>query len=89
MAETELTQIEINEINKGIPFVDAKLYWREGFGLTSSYWDKLYKEGWRIVPSEDDPDLLDARDEKGAIIFSAETEIEIFKLLVTFMVGGG
>ncbi|MDR1194257.1 MAG: hypothetical protein LBK98_08865 [Peptococcaceae bacterium] len=89
MKFNELTQAAITEINKGIPFVDAKLYWREGFGWTSQYWDNLYRDGWRMVKSEDDPDTLLVKNEKGAIIFSAGNELELFKLLVNFLVGGG
>ena len=58
MEEIELTQEEINEINKGIPFVDAKLYWKEGYGWTSQYWEKLYKVGWRMVESEEEPGVF-------------------------------
>jgi hypothetical protein len=85
----EVTQEEINEINKGIPFVDAKIYWKEGYGWTSQYWEKLYRLGWRMVESEDEPGSFLALDEKGATILSADDKITLFKLLVNFMVGGG
>jgi hypothetical protein len=84
-----LTQEEINEINKGIPFVDAKLYWKEGYGWTSQYWEKLYKLGWRMVESEKEPGVFLAVDEKGATVLSADSKLSLFKLLVNFMVGGG
>ena len=89
MGEAKLSQLEIDKINKGIPFTDAKIYWKEGFGWSSHYWDKLYGEGWRMTQSEEDPDLILVKDEKGKTILSADTEIDLFKLLVNFMVGGG
>jgi hypothetical protein len=89
MEEIAVTQEEINEINKGIPFVDAKIYWKEGFGWTSQYWNKLYNLGWRMVESEEEPGAVLAVNEKGATILSADDKITLFKLLVNFMVGGG
>ncbi len=89
MEEIEVTQEEINEINKGIPFVDAKIYWKEEFGWTSQYWEKLYRLGWRMVESEEEPGTFLAVDEKGATILSADDKVTLFKLLVNFMVGGG
>ena len=89
MEDLGLTHEEIYEINKGIPIVDAKLYWKEEYGWTSQYWEKLYKVGWRMVESEKEPGVFLALDEKGATVLSAESKIALFKLLVNFMVGGG
>ena len=89
MEKFEVTQEEINEINKAIPFVDAKIYWKEGYGWTSQYWEKLHRLGWRMVESKDEPGSFLAVDEKGATILSADDKITLFKLLVNFMVGGG
>jgi len=89
MEAKEMTQEEINEINKGIPFVDTKIYWNDGYGWTSHYWDKLRNTGWKMVESKDDPATIHITDEKGAIILTADDRITLLKLLVNFMVGGG
>lgn len=84
-----LTQAEVDKINKGIPFVDAKIFWKEGFGWTSKYWYILYTEGWRMKLSEEEPGLICVVDEGGKTILSDDNEVGLFKLLVNFMVGGG
>ncbi len=88
MKENELTQEEINEINKVIPLVDAKLYWKEGYGWTSQFWDKLYNLGWRMVESEEEPGVFLAVNEKGVTVLAADGKISLFKLLNNYMVGG-
>ena len=50
---------------------------------------KLYRMGWRMVESEEEPGVFLALNEKGATILSADSKISLFKLLVNFMVGGG
>jgi hypothetical protein len=87
MEEIEVTQEEINEINKGIPFNDAKLYWKEGYGWSSQYWDKLSRLGWKMIESKEEPGAFVTVDEKGDTIHSADDKIILFKLLVNFMVG--
>ena len=87
--DREIDQKEIDAINDGIPFVDAKIFWQEGYGWTSEYWQKLRKEGWKIVPSEKEPDLLIAQDEKGKTILEGPDKITLLRLMVNFMVGGG
>lgn len=89
MEEIEVTQEEINEINKSIPFVDAKLYWKDGYGWTSQYWEKLYRLGWRMVKSKEEPRAFFAMNEKGDAIFSADSKISLFKQLVNVMIGRG
>lgn len=89
MENIEVTQEEINELNKEIPFVDAKIYWKEDFGWTSQYWEKLSRLGWKMVESEEEPGTFFAVDENGATILSSDDKITLLKLLVNFMVGGG
>lgn len=79
---------EINEINKGIPFVDTKLYWKEGFGWSSRFWDRLYESGWRMVESEKEPGTFLIVNEKGATVISAASKLSLFILLTNYMVGG-
>lgn len=88
MEDIELTQEEINEINKGIPFVDGKLYWKEGYGWTSQFWEILYSRGWRMVESEEEPGVFLAVNEDGVAVLSAEGKISLFKLLVNYMISG-
>jgi len=88
MKENELTQEEINEINKGIPLVDAKLYWKEGYGWTSQFWDKMYSLGWRMIESQEEPGVFLVVNEKGVTVLAADSKISLFKLLNNYMVGG-
>ena len=85
----QLTQEAVDGVNKGIPFVDAKIFWQEGYGWTSLYWNSLLEEGWKMERSKEVPDLFLAIDGKGKTILSADSEVDIFRLLVNFMVGGG
>ncbi|NLI14077.1 hypothetical protein [Pelotomaculum propionicicum] len=87
--EDLITQKEIDEINEGIPFVDTKIYWKENYGWTSQYWDKLYKMGWRMVQSKKDPKIVIAQDENGNFCFSAQDRIDLLKTLVHYFIGGG
>lgn len=89
MEDIVVTQEEINEINKGIPFNDAKLYWKEGYGWSSQYWDNLSGLGWRMIESKEEPGAFIAVDEKGDTFLSADDKITLFNMLVNFMVGGG
>ncbi len=89
MEENEVTQEEIIEINKGIPFVDTKIYWNEDYGWTSYYWDKLRNSGWRMVDSKEGPGTVHIIDDRGATVLTADDRITLLKLLVNFMVGGG
>lgn len=89
MKERVITQEEINEINKGIPFVDTKIYYNEEYGWTSLYWDKLRGAGWKMVESKEDPGNVHIIDDREAKILTADDRITLLKLLVNFMVGGG
>ncbi|MGM0689211.1 MAG: hypothetical protein ACQESO_06475 [Bacillota bacterium] len=89
MEENEVTQEEINEMNKMIPFVDTKIYWKDSYGWTSLYWEKLSKLGWSMVEPKDEPGTVHAIDDKGTAILSADDRITLLRLLVNFMVGGG
>lgn len=86
MEEIEITQEEIDKINKEIPFVDGKIYWKEGYGWTSKYWEILSGAGWKMV--EEEPGVLLAVNELGQVIFSADSKISFLKQLVYIMIGG-
>ncbi|HAG11023.1 MAG TPA: hypothetical protein DCK76_06490 [Desulfotomaculum sp.] len=77
-----MNQKEIDEINKTIPFVDAKILWKKDYGWTSQYWEKMHKTGWRMVQSKEDPEIIIIQDENGTNLFSAHDRITLLQLLL-------
>jgi hypothetical protein len=88
MDDLGMTPEEIKEINKGIPFKDTKLYWKEDFGWSSLFWDKLYESGWRMVESEKEPGTFLMVNEDGVTVISATSKFSLFLLLTNYMAGG-
>ncbi len=88
MDDLNMAPEEIKELNKGIPFVDTKLYWKEGFGWSSLFWDKLYESGWRMVEAEKEPGNFHIINEKGAAVISSNSKLSLFVLLTNYMAGG-
>ena len=52
-----MDQAEIDKINKTIPFVDGKIYWKDN-NWTSKLWEEMYEAGWRAVQSEESRNML-------------------------------
>lgn len=77
-----MNQKEIDEINKTIPFVDAKIFWKKDFGWTSDYWEKMQKMGWRMVQSTEDPEIFIIQDENGKKLFSSNDKVILLQMLL-------
>ncbi len=76
-----MDQAEIDKINKTIPFVDGKIYWKDN-NWTSKLWEEMYEAGWRAVQSEENPEYVVVQDELGSSIYSAKGRINMLKQLV-------
>ncbi len=83
-----MDQKEIDEINKTIPFVEAKIFWKEDYGWTSRYWESLREMGWTLVQSKNDPETVIALDENGNECLSAPGKITLLSLLVNYILVG-
>ena len=82
-----MNQIEIDEINKTIPYMDGKIYWKEN-DWTSKLWERMYDMGWKVIQSEEDPEIVIVKDEKGSIMFSASDRISMLRQLVNMLIVG-
>lgn len=83
----KMNQIEIDEINKTIPYMDGKIYLKEN-DWTSKLWERMYDMGWKVVQSEEDPEIVIVKDEKGSIMFSASDRISMLRQLVNMLIVG-
>ncbi len=77
----------VEEINKLLPYVDAKIYWKEEENdWTSKLWEDLCKAGWRVVESEEDSKpVIVVQDELGLKIFSSKDKISMLRFLVNIL----
>ncbi len=83
------TQEDIDEINTYIPFVDTKIFWKEGYGWTSRYWESLRAMGWTRTQSKNEPGTVVALDENNNECLSAPDTITLLKFLTNYFLGGG
>ena len=83
-----MNQEEITEINKSIPYVEGKIYWKENHDWTSDLWENMSDMGWEAVQSEDDPDVIAVMDKSGNIAFRAADRITMLRQLVNHFVVG-
>ena len=83
-----MNQIEIDEINKTIPYVDGKIYWKENHDWTSKLWERMYEMGWRVVQSEEDPEIVIVKDKSGTTLFTAYDRISMLRQLVNNVLVG-
>mgnify|MGYP000888370366 CR=1 FL=1 len=82
-----MDQIEIDEINKTIPYVDGKIYWKEN-DWTSDLWENMYESGWRVSQSEEEPETVIVKDRSGIILFKASDRISMLRQLVNNVLVG-
>jgi hypothetical protein len=82
-----MNQTEIDEINKTIPYMDGKIYCKEN-DWTSKLWERMYDMGWKVVLSEEDPEIVIVKDGKGSIMFSASDRISMLRQLVNNVIVG-
>ncbi|MBP7331991.1 MAG: hypothetical protein BWY65_01014 [Firmicutes bacterium ADurb.Bin373] len=83
-------QNAIDELNKTIAFTDTKIYWKDGYGWTSRFWESLLAMGWKMIPSPLDPDYVVALDEHGVECLAAGPgRIPLLQLLTNYFIGGG
>ncbi|NLI14481.1 hypothetical protein [Pelotomaculum propionicicum] len=80
-----MDQKEIDEINKNIPFVDAKIYW-DGSEWTSPLWERLSKIGWKIFRPEEDSEMVVIQDDTGRTLNIAQNRLEMLKQLVNIAI---
>ena len=80
-----MDQIEIDEINKTIPYVDGKIYWKEN-DWTSDLWENMYESGWRVSQSEEEPETVIVKDRSGIILFKASDRISMLRQLVNILI---
>jgi len=83
-----MNQIEIDKINKTIPYVDGKIYWKENHDWTSKLWETMYEMGWRVVQSEENSEKVIVQDENGSMLFSASDRISMLRQLVNNLIVG-
>jgi hypothetical protein len=81
-----MNQTEIFEINKTIPYVDGKIYWKENHEFTSKLWENMYKIGWRTVPAEENSEAVIVQDENGRNVYSAYDRISMLRQLVNILI---
>jgi predicted transcriptional regulator len=79
-----MDQIEIDEINKTIPYMDGKIYWKEN-EWTSKLWEQMYENGWREV-KEEDSEMVLVQDNQGRNLFAAEGRINMLRQLVNILI---
>ncbi len=80
-----MDQIEIDEINKTIPYVDGKIYWKEN-DWTSDLWENMYEVGWRVVQPEEDSESVVVQNELGRSVFAAHDRISMLRQLVNILI---
>jgi hypothetical protein len=83
-----MDQIEIDEINKTIPYMDGKIYWKENHDWTSELWERMHNMGWRVVQSEKDAEEVIVKDQSGSIMFTASDRISMLRQLVNNVLVG-
>ncbi|MDD4334303.1 MAG: hypothetical protein PHY77_01710 [Desulfotomaculaceae bacterium] len=83
-------QKAIEQLNQTIAFTDTKIFWKDGYGWTSRYWESLKDTGWKLVPSPLDPDYVVALDEHGEECLAAGPgRVPLLQLLTNYFIGGG
>ena len=75
-----MDQAEIDEINKTIPYMEGKIFWKDN-DWTSKLWEEMKDAGWKVVASEEDPKMVVVQDENARNIYAAEGRIKMLEQL--------
>ncbi|MFX4261355.1 hypothetical protein ACOBQJ_04040 [Pelotomaculum propionicicum] len=83
-----MDQTELEQINKTIPYVEGKIYWKDNHDWTSDLWERMSEMGWVAVQSEENPDIIIVKDGSGNIAFKATDRITMLRQLVNNVLVG-